>query len=154
MPNLFEEFRAVVAGLTEARIPFAVCGGLAMAIHAEPRATVDIDLMAPAEEMSRLVEVLVPLGFVRRERSPLRLARGEVRMHRFTKVTPGDPDVLILDVIEAGSGTPARAWQGRIDLGWEGQTISVVSRDGLVALKRLRGSAQDLADIARLEGQA
>jgi hypothetical protein len=39
MPNLFEEFRAVVAVLSTARIPYAICGGIAMSIHARPRAT-------------------------------------------------------------------------------------------------------------------
>jgi hypothetical protein len=44
MPNLFEEFRAVVGILSAARIPYAICGGIAMSIHAHPRATIDIDL--------------------------------------------------------------------------------------------------------------
>ena len=42
MPNLFEEFRAVVGVLGVARIPYAICGGIAMSIHAHPRATIDI----------------------------------------------------------------------------------------------------------------
>jgi hypothetical protein len=53
MPNLFEEFRAVVAALGAARAPYAVCGGLAMSIHAHPRATIDIDLLAPADAIGR-----------------------------------------------------------------------------------------------------
>jgi len=32
--------------------------------------------------------------------------------------------------------------------------VTVVSRDGLIGLKRLRGSPQDIADIALLEGRA
>ena len=48
MPNLFEEFRAVVGALTGARVPYAVCGGIAMSIHVQPRATVDIDFLAPS----------------------------------------------------------------------------------------------------------
>jgi hypothetical protein len=66
-------------------------------------------------------------------------------------VLAGDPDVLILDVIEVGSGAPAEAWAGRETAQWEGRPVSVVSRRGLVALKRLRNSAQDQADIAALE---
>jgi len=46
MPNLFEEFRNIVATCGAARIPYALCGGLAMSIHARPRATIDIDLRA------------------------------------------------------------------------------------------------------------
>jgi len=32
-------------------------------------------------------------------------------------------------------------------------TVWVVSREGLIALKRLRSSAQDLVDISRLKSQ-
>ena len=66
-------------------------------------------------------------------------------MHRLSKIVPGDPEVLLLDVIEV------RAWQTRIDTEWEGQSLTVVSRAGLIGLKRLRGSPQDIADIALLE---
>jgi Nucleotidyl transferase AbiEii toxin, Type IV TA system len=151
MPNLFEEFRGVVTALTVGGVPFAVCGGIAMSIHAHPRATIDIDLLAPPVEIPRLVEALAPLGFIRRERSPARLAEGAVVMHRLSKIVPGDPDVLMLDVIEVQPGPIAEAWGTRSSVPWEGASVPVVSRAGLIGLKRLRGSPQDLADIAVLE---
>lgn len=152
MPNLYENFGAVVEALTEASVPFAVCGGLAMSIHARPRATIDIDLLAPAEAIPRLVETLTPIGFRRRDPSAARLAEGQIVMHRLTKVLPGDPDVLILDVIEVQAGVTAQAWAGRETVEWEGRRLTVVSRQGLIALKRLRRSPQDQADISALEG--
>ncbi len=152
MPNLFEEFRSVVRTLGVARIPYAVCGGIAMSIHANPRATIDIDLLAPPDAVEKIVEALVPHGFVRRERAPTQLAAGEVVMHRLTKIVPGDPDVLVLDVIEIRPGATEAAWQTRTSADWEGHSVTVVSRAGLIGLKRLRGSLQDIADIAVLEG--
>jgi hypothetical protein len=154
MPNLFEEFRAVVGALTRAGVPYAVCGGIAMSIHAHPRATIDIDLLAPPDAVMRIVDALVPRGFILLERAPTRLAKGEVVMHRLTKIVPSDPDVLVLDVIEVQPGATARAWQTRTSAEWEGHPVTVVSRDGLIGLKRLRGSPQDIADITLLEGQA
>jgi len=154
MPNLFEEFRAVVGVLTRAGVPYAVCGGIAMSIHAHPRATIDIDLLAPPDAVAKIVDAVVPLGFVRRERAPSRLAKGEVVMHRLTKVVPEDPEVLGLDVIEVQPGATAQAWQTRTSAEWAGHRVTVVSRDGLVGLKRLRGSPQDIADITLLEGRA
>jgi hypothetical protein len=154
MPNLFEEFRAVVGALTRAGVPYAVCGGIAMSIHAHPRATIDIDLLAPPDAVMRIVDALVPHGFILLERAPTRLAKGEVVMHRLTKIVPSDPDVLVLDVIEVQPGATARAWQTRTSAEWEGHPVTVVSRDGLIGLKRLRGSPQDIADITLLEGQA
>jgi len=154
MPNLFEEFRAVVGALTRADVLYAVCGGIAMSIHAHPRATIDIDLLAPPDAVMQLVDALVPLGFLLRERAPTRLAKGEVVMHQLTKIVPADPEVLVLDVIEVQPGAPARAWQTRTSAEWEGHPVTVVSRDGLIGLKRLRGSPQDIADITLLESQA
>jgi hypothetical protein len=151
VPNLFDEFRGVVTALTGGGVPFAVCGGIAMSIHAHPRATIDIDLLAPPAEIPRLVEALTPLGFIRRERSPSRLAGGAVVMHRLSKIVPGDPEVLLLDVIEVQPGPIAEAWTTRSSVPWEGASVPVVSRAGLIGLKRLRGSGQDLADIAILE---
>jgi hypothetical protein len=153
MPNLFEEFRAIVGALGGARVPYAICGGIAMSIHARPRATIDIDLLAPPDAVARIVDVLLPHGFVRRERTPTRLAEGEVVMHRLTKVVPGDPEVLVLDVIEVRPGATEAAWQTRTGTEWEGHSVTVVSRAGLIGLKRLRGSPQDVADITALEGQ-
>jgi hypothetical protein len=153
MANLFEEFRAIVGALGDARVPYAICGGIAMSIHAHPRATIDIDLLAPRAAIEKIVDVVLPHGFVRREGTPTRLAAGTVVMHRLTKIVPGDPEVLVLDVIEVQPGATEHAWQTRTSAAWEGHSLTVVSRDGLIELKRLRGSPQDMADISLLEGR-
>ncbi len=151
MANLFEEFRAIVAALAESSVPFAVCGGLAMSIHARPRATIDVDLLVPAEAIASLVDALAPLGYRRRESAPTRLAGGRVVMHRLTKVVRGDPDVMVVDVIEVQPGVTSEAWNSRVAAQWGKGAVTVVSRQGLIALKRLRGSPQDAADIVALE---
>jgi hypothetical protein len=110
MPDLFEEFRAVVGALGAARVPYAICGGIALSIHAHPRATIDIDLLAPPDAVAEIVDALLPNGFVRRERTPVRLAGGAVVVHGLTKIIPGDPDVLVLDVIEVRPGATEAAW--------------------------------------------
>ena len=40
-----------------------------------------------------------------------------------------------------------------MDAEWEGGRLSVVSRDGLIELKQLRNSGQDIADIEALTGR-
>lgn len=42
-------------------------------------------------------------------------------------------------------------WERRECVEWEGTSLWVVSRDGLVQMKRLAGRLQDLADIEKLE---
>jgi hypothetical protein len=57
--------------------------------------------------------------------------------------------VLALDLLLVT--TPIQAvWNSRVEAVWETGTLSVVSRDGLILLKALRGSPQDVADIAAL----
>ena len=51
MFDLYEEFKSIVSALEEQGIDYAVCGGLAMAVHGLPRATVDIDLLIPSESL-------------------------------------------------------------------------------------------------------
>ena len=43
-----------------------------------------------------------------------------------------------------------QVWDSRVRANWEGGTLSVVSREGLIALKKLSGRPQDLADISAL----
>jgi hypothetical protein len=47
--DLVEELRGLVDALDRARVEFAVCGGLAVAIHARPRATLGVDLLVARE---------------------------------------------------------------------------------------------------------
>jgi hypothetical protein len=63
VPDLYETFREVVQTLDERGIPFAICGGLAMAIHARPRATVDVDLIVPQDVIAALGMAAATLGF-------------------------------------------------------------------------------------------
>lgn len=62
------------------------------------------------------------------------------------KLIQNDGELLSLDLLIV---TPAiiEMWKSRIKAEWEGKKLWVVSASGLIALKQLRGSAQDLADI-------
>lgn len=147
--DLFDELRALVMALDEAGISYAVCGGLAVAIHARPRATVDIDLLLLAEDVDRVRSLANECGY-RIESGPLIIRKDIVEIHRFSKPDPETGDLLSLDLLLV---TPAlqEIWRGREGIAWEGGTLSVVSRAGLIALKRLRSSGQDLDDILALE---
>ena len=49
--DLFEEFSKLVAEFKKEKIDYALCGGLAMAVYAYPRATIDIDIMIESSEV-------------------------------------------------------------------------------------------------------
>jgi hypothetical protein len=76
---------------------------------------------------------------------------GDDRPLRFYKAVPASPDVLTLDCLLTTHPTVAKAWQSRMQVPFDASVVSVVSAEGLIALKRLRGSPQDLLDIAGLE---
>lgn len=63
-PSLPEKIVAIDRRLSDARIPHAFGGALALAYYAEPRATIDIDLNAfiSAQRWAEISEALTPLG--------------------------------------------------------------------------------------------
>jgi hypothetical protein len=56
MLDIYEEFRNLVAVLEEHEIDYALCGGMAMAVHERPRMTIDIDILIQAESLDRVID--------------------------------------------------------------------------------------------------
>ena len=149
MLDLYEEFRAVIGALEGARIPYAICGGFALAVHGFIRTTVDIDLLLPGDRVEAVKALLLQMGY--EERSlPMTLSEGRVRIRRLTKIDADGPDTLMVDLLLA-EGELSAPWAGRQRMGFGAGEVSVVSREGLVSMKRLRASSQDLTDIQALE---
>lgn len=148
MLDLEQELGNVVDALTAERIGYALCGGLAMAVHGAPRATIDIDLLVRPEDVDRIREVVARHGFTFRA-LPMTFSEGQVRIERVTKIDPADGETLMLDLLVV---TPAleKAWHTRETRQWRGGVLTVVSREGLIQLKSYRSSKQDQADIERL----
>ena len=152
MIDLYVELKAVLQAFETAGVPYALCGGLALMAYQRPRATVDIDLILPAEVTGRCIETLAPLGF-RAHPRPMRFEASGVEIHRLYKVEEGGPDVLMLDCLLTTHPIVAEAWQSRVRVPLEEGSAWVVSLAGLIALKQLRGSPLDLLDIEALKDQ-
>jgi hypothetical protein len=149
MLDLLEELRNVIAHIDDAGVPYALCGGLAMAVHGYPRATVDIDLLVMVDDVARVDAAVRPLGFVV-PAEPMTFQGGVVEIRRVSKIHASG-QVLSLDLLLVT--TPLQSvWEGRETMEWDFGKISVVSRDGLISLKSLRGSGLDQDDIKRLRG--
>jgi hypothetical protein len=71
-----------------------------------------------------------------------------VTISRFTKLIEGQP--YMLDVLLVSPPLES-IWAQRTKLPFEDGSLSVVSRDGLIALKLAAARPQDLVDIKRLE---
>ncbi len=150
MIDLAEEFEAVISALAEHRIDYAVCGGVAMAIHGLPRATVDIDLLIEPDDEERVYVAVEPLGF-RIRATPMHFDQGKMEIRRVTKIDPVG-DTLMLDLLLV---TPAfeNVWRDREQIESEFGFIWVVSRKGLIELKSGRMSGTDQDDIKRLRDE-
>ena len=145
----------MTAALDAAAIDYAICGGIALAIHGAPRATMDIDILARAADVPRLRDVVRACGFTI-EALPMTFASG-VSIQHFTKVE-ADGRTLMLDVRHA-EGSIDSVWQTRSRIAFASpdgvaRELSVVSREGLITLKLAAGRPQDIVDIQRLEEAA
>jgi hypothetical protein len=144
--DLYAELDALVRALDAAGIDYALCGGLALAVHGLPRATRDIDLLARRADLDRIREVVRARGFMI-EALPMTFSSSGLTMQRFGKIGTGDPlmvDILIVDdALEP-------IWATRARVPYEQDSICVVSRQGLISLKLAAGRPQDLLDIQRL----
>lgn len=151
--DLIAELEAVLDGLAGADIAYALCGGLALAIHGHPRATMDIDLLIEPAQVAPTLAVVRPLGFDIPARSmTFGLQTGAPRqVQRVSKLDSTSGALLSLDLLVVGP-TLTDAWRTRTTAVWRGRSVSIVSREGLIAMKRIAARPQDLADVALLEG--
>ena len=148
MLDLYDELKAVTARFDSNGISYALCGGLAMAVYGLFRATVDIDLLIPEECRESAESAARDLGYTIAA-APMSFAGGAVEIRRVSKPDPDTRDLLMLDLLLV-TRPLTEVWRNRKEVEWEHGSLWVVSRDGLIALKKLRGSGQDLEDIARL----
>ena len=151
MIDITDELRELVAALEKQEIDYALCGGMAMAVHGRLRTTIDIDLLILAASLDGVLAIAKSLDYNVRGKD-LSFADGAIEIRRVSKIDPNDGELLSLDLLLV---TPEinEMWESRVEAEWEGGKLSVVSASGLIALKQLRGSGQDLADIEALRGE-
>src|SRR6266498_2814906 len=118
MFNLPQELDEIRAELARDGIEYAICGGIAMAVHGFTRATEDIDLIRP-EDWIRVKTAVARFGF-KFEAHPMSFSKGEMEIRRISKIDPADGDVLMLDLLLV---TPASedVWKSRQLLEWRGE---------------------------------
>ncbi|MGH9601222.1 MAG: hypothetical protein ACRD24_02435 [Terriglobales bacterium] len=148
MVSLYEELKNLVADLNRASVPYALCGGIAMAVYGFVRATEDIDLLVQRGDLDRIFAIAAAHGYSARSQ-PMTFEHGNIEIQRVVKRLGADEDPLMLDLLVV---TPAlqEVWESREVREWPEGAICVVSRQGLIRLKSGRASGIDLEDIANL----
>jgi hypothetical protein len=146
--EIYEELRKILRGLEHERIPYALCGGLALAVYGIIRATQDIDLLIEEDSLEPIRAMTATLGF-RLNPTPFIFKNGQVKIYRMFK-PQGEEDVLVLDLLIVNKSTSA-AWNSIRRIETDFGPVQVVSPAGLIHLKSLRRSGQDEDDILKLK---
>jgi hypothetical protein len=146
--------RRVARAFDRARLPYALVGGYAVALHGAVRGTVDIDLVIRLRETDflRAERALISLGL--HPRLPVtatevfRYRQEYIRNRSLTAWSFANPALPseIVDVVLTED--LARMKVGRIKV--RGQTVRVASIEDLIRMKRSSGRPQDLEDVEAL----
>lgn len=148
--NLKTELLGVARALHRTEIPYALCGGLAVVVHGYPRLTRDIDLLVQEGDLDRARKALGKVGFtIPGGLIPFDVGKEhERRVFRLSKRI--DDELLTLDLVLVPQFLQD-VWEDREAYEVESVPIEVVSREGLLRMKRIAARPQDLSDIENLE---
>lgn len=144
--DLFATLGRITRALDERGIPYALVGGLAVAVHGVPRATADIDLLIRPEHAEDAVELIKGLGFPFAA-LPLTFSDG-MTLRRVTRIEDGE--ALSVDLLLVNEALEP-AWASRERRDTQMGPLQVIGREALVQMKLGAGRAQDLADVERLQ---
>lgn len=141
------DFRDLFAALNAAEARYLLVGGYAVAFHAQPRFTKDLDVWTDPDpaNAARVFEALRHFGAPLHELTASDLARPE------TIFQIGVPPNRI-DIVTAidGVGFP-EAWPEHVETTYGDQIVPVIGRRQLVQNKRASGRPQDLLDLEILK---
>ncbi len=148
--NINDELESIARSLNENGIEYALCGGLAVAVHGYPRATQDIDMLIRESDLNQVIALLGNKGYCRSAGIiPFDVGKeSESRIYRISKVS--GEDLLTLDLVLV-SPIMQDVWEDRETFQIGDYEITVVSLSGLKKMKRLSGRPQDLVDLQQLE---
>jgi predicted nucleotidyltransferase len=142
--TLESELRQLVQRFNDAKIEYALCGGMAVALHGYPRFTKDIDFLVPSESLNRAIEVAATAGFLD---DSGRIPFPDSDVYRILKIEGSE--YRILDLLVPKS-LDTLAWKQRQWFDWNGLPICSVSREGLIEMKLAAGRDIDRIDIKQL----
>jgi hypothetical protein len=148
---MFDDFKDLLSAFNAVNVRYLIVGGYAVSLHAQPRATKDLDILISADpENSRAVYfALAKFG------APLEglSANDFADPENFFRM--GTPPVMV-DIMPKIMGVEFEdAWQRRVNVAIDDTlTVPFISREDLLAAKISAGRAQDLADVAALRDSA
>jgi hypothetical protein len=141
-----KDFAEPFACLTARNARALVVGGYAVAYHAKPRFTKDIDIFVDSttDNVERVLQALADFGF-----GDLGLTAADLTPGRIVQLGMPPNRVDLLTAIDGV--TFEEAWAGRASGHLGAQPVFYIGRAELIRNKRASGRLQDLADVDALE---
>jgi len=150
---MLSDYRELLSILNAHRVKYLVIGAYAVAIHAQPRATKDLDLLIKAspENAQAVYAALAEFG------APMKglTSAGFAETGPFFRIGREPVGVDILTAIPGVEFDDA--WPRRLEEVFDEETnlrVNFISREDLLAAKRAAGRRQDLADVEAIEEAA
>jgi hypothetical protein len=146
--SLIDEFKGVTDSFNTAGIDYALCGGWAVNIYGYARNTEDIDLLILTSDLEAAKQVLRSNGFDI-EGLPLSFDGGRTQIRRISKIDRETKTLITVDLILV-SEIYQSVWATRLVVNWQGGEYRLVSKDGLLEMKRIADREKDRLDIKHL----
>ena len=146
--RIFDVAKEAMLVLNRSGIDYALCGGLAVAVHGFFRATEDVDvLVRNKDDARRIQELLAAQGWIT---SPAGVTFPDgFIMHRAVKAV--GRHAIPLDILVQPEGQDFLTDRLRAEI--DSCACWVIAKDRLVVMKRSAGRPKDLIDIAALNGE-
>ena len=148
--DLKQELLDAVGALNRAGVPYALCGGMAVVLHGYPRLTRDIDLLIRPQELETAKAALAGVGFSIPGGLILFDSGGPHERKVFRVSKRIGEDLLTIDLLLLPQFLKD-VWEDRETYELDNVPVAVVSRSGLITMKKIAGRHQDLSDIDNLE---
>jgi hypothetical protein len=150
---MLSDYSELLSILNGHRVKYLVVGAYAVAIHAQPRATKDLDILVKAdpENAKAVFAALAEFGAPLQGLAPADFAEPGpfFRMGR---------EPVGVDILTAIPGVEFdAAWSRRVEAVFEEEAnlrANCISREDLLVAKRAAGRRQDLADVEAIEKAA
>lgn len=145
-----KDLKELLGAFNDHAVKYLVVGGYAFGVHAEPRATKDLDLLiqSDTENSQAIFRALTQYGAPLGGLSPIDFMDG-------TDFQIGQPPARV-DILQHIDGISFdQAWENRIEGLIDGEIRAVViSKNDLIQNKLASGREQDLLDVKKLRAAA
>ena len=142
-----KDFEDILRCFNSNNVRYCLIGAFALAYHARPRYTKDLDLLIDASEENagNILKALSEFGF-----SSIDLNVDDLK--KTGQVIQLGYEPMRIDILTSIAGLPfSEVWETKVEAKYGDVDTKYISFDNLVKAKKIAGRSQDIADLEVLE---